>query len=159
MDAQTFKEHLAVLAAFPEQLRRQIAGLDAEALLFRPGPNEWSITEVVGHLIDIDVLMRARIGKIISIDNPPLQTIDIDGTVRERDYQHKQATFLLHSLTEHRAEFIEQIRYLRPEALDRTGQHPTRGPISAAEFIAMVVRHDVTHTEQIANNLKAFRGE
>lgn len=158
METQTFQQQISALAAFPEQLRKQVAGLHVDALRYRPAPSEWSITEVIGHLIDIDVLMRARIGKMVSSDNPQLQALDINGSVRDRDYQNKQATFLLHSLAEHRAEFVEQIRYLRPEALQRIGQHPTRGQLSVAGLITVVVGHDLIHSEQIANNLKSFGG-
>jgi hypothetical protein len=159
MATQTFQEQIAILTAFPAALRAQVHGLSSAALLFRPAPSEWSITEVIGHLIDIDVLQRGRIGKVISVENPTFEPFDIDGTVRAKDYQNKQANMLLHSFAEHRAEFLEQIRYLRPEALARTGQHPTRGPLSAAAIVTTLVGHDDTHTQQIANNLKAFRNQ
>ena len=157
-DTLSYPEQMAQLQAFPAKLRQQVAGLSEATYRFQPAAGEWSVVEVVGHLIDIDVLMRARIGKIMASDHPTLDPFDIDGTVRARDYQHKNLIALVHSLSEHRAEFIEQIRYLRPEALGRTGIHPTRGVMRIADLVALTVRHDGIHTEQIANNIAAAPG-
>ncbi len=157
-DTLSYPEQLAQLQAFPAKLRQQVAGLNEAIYRFRPAEGEWSVIEVVGHLIDIDILMRARIGKIMAANNPTLDPFDVDGTVRARDYQNKNLIALIHALSEHRAEFIEQIRYLRTEALARTGIHPTRGVTSIADIVTIIVRHDGIHTEQIANNLSAYRG-
>jgi uncharacterized damage-inducible protein DinB len=153
-----YAQQLAQLAAYPAQLRQQVQQLNEATYRFRPAEGEWSVVEVVGHLIDIDILMRARIGKIMATDNPPLEPFDVDGTVRAREYQQKNLAALLHSFTEQRAELLEQIRYLRPEALERTGLHPTRGAVRIADLVAMVLRNDAIHTEQIANNIVAFKG-
>jgi hypothetical protein len=158
-DIQAIRAQIAALAAFPDQLRRQVAGLSDTAIRFRPAEGEWSVIEVVGHLIDIDVLQRGRIGKMIATDNPPLQPFDMNESVRQRDYQGKQLNALLFSFAEHRAELAEQLRVLRPDAFARAGIHSTRGSVSIADTVATLARHDITHTEQIANNLEAVGGK
>jgi hypothetical protein len=156
-DTQTVREQLEALAAFPEALRRQVAGLSEEALRFRPAPNEWSILENIGHLIDIDTLQAGRIGQIIAKDLPPLQPFDVDEAVRANDYQSKQAPLLLGTFAERRAAVVEEWRYIRPENLSRAGAHPVRGPVTIATIIGMVARNDQTHREQIAATLEAYR--
>jgi DinB superfamily len=152
-----YPQQLALLGAHPAQLRQQVQQLSEPAYRFRPAEGEWSVIENVGHLIDIDILMRARIGKIMASNNPPLEPFDVDGTVRAREYQQKNLMALLHAFAEQRAEFLEQIRYLRPEALERAGIHPTRGAVRIADLVGMVLRNDAIHTEQIANTIAAFR--
>ena len=147
---------LSALAAFPEQLKRQVQSLGDAALRFRPALGEWSIVEIVGHLIDIEALYSARIRQMLATDNPALAPFDQNETVRQRDYQSKQIGFLLISFAERRAEHLELLRVLRPGQLARTGLHPTRGQISVAATIAILAWHDGNHSRQIANNLGAF---
>lgn len=155
-DPQAFKAQLDQLAAYPNTLRQQVRGLSDEAVRFRPAAGEWSIVEIIGHMVDVDILMQGRIGQMISRDNPTLQVLDFDENVRQRDYQSKQANFLVNTFAERREAIVEELRYLQPARLARTGQHPTRGPLTIGELIATLVRHGPTHTEQIAANIDAF---
>lgn len=157
MTTDATKEHLAALLAFPAALRQQLAGLGEEALRFRPAAGEWSAVENIGHLIDIDVLMGGRVGQIIARDTPPLQPLDVDEAVRRGDYQQKHAPFLLSTFAERRAALVEEWRYIMPANLARAGLHPTRGPMTIADIIALVARHDLQHRDQIAATLDAFR--
>ena len=150
------KAQIDLLAAFPEQLKRQVQGLDDAALRFRPAPNEWSIMELVGHIIDVGMLWPGRTRQMLATDNPTLPAVDPDW-VRQRDYQNKQPSFLLITLAEQRAEYVEFLRILRPAQLARTGVHPTRGPLTVEQGIAALADHDRIHSEQIAANLAAFQ--
>jgi uncharacterized damage-inducible protein DinB len=157
MNSQTIKTQLDALAAFPAALKAQVAGLTDEALRFRPAAGEWSIVENIGHLIDIDTLQLGRVGQIIARDNPPIQPFDVDESVRRNDYQSKHAPFLLNTFAERRAALVEEWRYIRPDNLARTGIHATRGPLTIADIIATLFRHDPQHRDQIAATLAAYQ--
>jgi hypothetical protein len=77
--------------------------------------------------------------------------------VRQRDYHNKQPGFLLITLAEQRAEYVEFLRILRPAQLARSGIHPTRGSLTVEQGIAALADHDRAHSEQIATNLAAYR--
>jgi hypothetical protein len=145
-----------LLAAFPEQLKRQIQGLSDAALRYRPAPGEWSIVEIVGHILDVSALWPGRTRQMLATENPPLAVVDA-GWVRQRDYQNKQPGFLLITLAEQRAEYVEFLRMLRPAQLARTGLHPIFGSITVAQGIAAMADHDRGHAEQIAATLAAYR--
>lgn len=157
IDAQAVREQIAALAAFPAALRQQVAGLGDAALRFRPAPGAWSIVEHIGHLIDVDALMLGRVGLIIARDNPALQPFDGEGAVRRNDYQNKHAPFLLNTFAERRAALVEEWRYIMPANLARAGTHPARGPLTVADVIATLARHDPQHRDQIAATLEAYR--
>jgi hypothetical protein len=150
------KAQIALLAAFPEQLKRQVQGLDEAALRYRPAPEEWSIVELIGHIVDVGALWPGRTRQMLATEHPTLAATDA-GWVRQRDYQNKQASFLLITLAEQRAEYVEFLRMLRPAQLERTGIHPTRGSITVAQGIAALADHDRIHSEQIAANIAAYR--
>lgn len=157
MNEAEFRANLATLAEFPANLRRTLSGLDEAALRFRPAPGEWSATEVVGHLIDYEIITQSRIGLIISRDEPDLPALDPDGSVQKGDYQNKQVLALLHNYAERRAAFVEEMRFLRPAALERAGKHPKRGRMSIADIVAFTVWHDGNHAQQIASALELSR--
>jgi hypothetical protein len=150
------KAQIDVLAAFPEQLKRQIQGLDDAALRYRPAADQWSIIEIVGHIIDVGALWPGRTRQMLASENPALAAVD-PSWVRQRDYQNKQPSFLLITLAEQRAEYVEFLRMLRPGQLARTGIHPTRGSLTVAQGIAALADHDRGHSEQIAATLAAYR--
>jgi hypothetical protein len=154
--SDSVKTWIDILAAFPEQLKRQIQGLDEAALRFRPAPDEWSILELIGHIIDVGALWPGRTRQMLASDNPTLAAVD-PAWVRQRDYHNKQASFLLITLAEQRAEYVEFLRMLRPSQLARTGIHPTRGPLTVEQGIAALADHDRGHSQQIAANLEAYR--
>jgi len=153
--SDTIKTQIDTLAAFPDTLKREVQGLSDAALRFRPTPDDWSIVELVGHIIDVGALWPGRTRQMLATENPALTPVD-PNWVRQRDYQNKQIGFLLITLAEQRAEYVEFLRMLRPGQLARTGMHPTRGPITVAEGIAALIDHDQEHSQQIANNIAAF---
>ena len=154
--SDSVKAQIDALAAFSEQLKRQIQGLDQAALRFRTAPDEWSILEIVGHIIDVGALWPGRTRQMLATDNPALAAVD-PAWVRQRDYHNKQASFLLITLAEQRAEYVEFLHMLRPSQLARTGIHPTRGPLTVEQGIAALADHDRGHGQQIAANLEAYR--
>jgi hypothetical protein len=154
--SDSVKSQIDLLAAFPEQLKRQLQGLDDAALRFRPAADEWSIMELVGHIIDVGTLWPGRTRQMLATDNPTLAAVD-PTWVRQRDYHNKQLGFLLITLAEQRAEYVEFLRILRPAQLARAGIHPTRGPLTVEQGIAALADHDRIHSEQIAANLAAYR--
>ncbi len=155
-DQSNLQNLIIAMRSFPNQLRAQVHRLHEPELSFRPAPHEWSILENIGHLIDVDVVMRGRIGKIIAAENPMLQAMDTEEYVRKANYQQKNAVSLLNSFAEHRAELIEELRFLQPAALSRTGTHPTRGAVSIMDIIMLLARHDETHSQQIEQTLAAY---
>jgi hypothetical protein len=152
------KSQIDALAAFPAELKQQLQGLSDTVLRFRPAPDAWSIVELVGHILDVSALWPGRTRQMLATDNPALAATD-PNWVRQRDYQNKQVGFLLISLAEQRAEYVEFLRSLRPSQLARTGLHPTRGQLTVAEGIAALVDHDRGHSRQIAENLAAFQSQ
>jgi len=93
---------------------------------------------------------------MLATDNPTLAAVD-PAWVHQRDYHNKQPRFLLITLAEQRAEYVEFLRILRPAQLARSGIHPTRGPLTVEQGIAALADHDRGHSEQIAANLAAYR--
>jgi hypothetical protein len=157
MSDPQIKAHLDSLAAFPEVLKRQIQGLDDRALRYRSATEAWSVVEIAGHVMEVEALWAGRIRHMLAAEHPTLAPYDPAEAVRQQKFQDKQPGGILITFAERRAEHVEFLRGLRPAQLARTGVHPTRGPISVADSIAILDAHDRLHSEQIAANLAAYR--
>lgn len=151
------QQFLETLAEFPELLKRQLQGLDEAALRYRPAEGAWSSAEIVGHIMEVEALWAGRFRQMLAAEHPAFPPYNPDEIVQQREYQRKQPGGVLSAFAEQRAELLGFLRVLRPAQLARTGQHATRGSISVAEGIGVLAGHDQAHSQQIAENIAAYR--
>jgi hypothetical protein len=134
-----------------------LKGVDQEtaATLKDPadGDKGWTILEVMGHLLDYEILCVDRITGISTEDNYAIKPINVDTLPIEHDYLGKQLTDVIAQRAEYRARNIALMEALTPEQWDRVGIHPTRGPISIDAIGLQFTTHDVDHLDQIVRIL------
>lgn len=126
-------------------LRAAVAGLTRDDLTARPGPGDWSIHEVVIHLVDSDAIAIDRMKRILIEDNPPLLYADETAYVNML-YPHSQD--LEDALTLFdvgRRQWARVLRRLPPEAFSRTGHHNRRGVVTVGGLVEDYVEHVAYH--------------
>jgi len=134
---------------------RAIAGLDAAALRRAEKPGKWSILEVIGHLVDTEIVYGYRVRMILTQDSPPLPGYDQDlwvSRLRHREGDPAEKMELLRRL---RAENLRLYRSLSDAELERIGLHSERGPESIRKILRMMAAHDLVHRRQIDRIRKA----
>src|SRR5689334_4835228 len=75
-----------VIAQLPRQIddiKSAIGKLSDEQALFRDGPKEWSIKEIMGHLIDVERVFSYRLLRVSRNDATPLPGFEQVDYVRE----------------------------------------------------------------------------
>lgn len=117
------------------------------------GDKGWTILEVMGHLLDYEILCTERISGIVAEENFHLKPINVDTLPIEHDYLGKQLTDVMAARAEWRAKNIALMDALTPEQWNRVGIHPTRGPISIDAIGLQFTTHDVDHLDQIVRIL------
>src|SRR5271166_2782531 len=70
------RDLITSFAAGGDILRRAVEGLSPADLRAHPGPGEWSIQELVIHVVDSDAIAIDRMKRILTEDNPPLLYAD-----------------------------------------------------------------------------------
>ena len=87
-----------VIAALPQQideLKSTLGNLSDEQARFKPGPQEWSIKEVIGHLNDGERIFSYRLLRISRNDTTPLSGFEQDDYVRAAGFDNHSVSDLL----------------------------------------------------------------
>jgi DinB superfamily len=79
-------EIVKTLRATPVVLRALVEGIDDARLRRRPGPGEWAIIEVVGHLADTEERALGWVRRMLAEDTPFLEPFDQEALAVQRRY-------------------------------------------------------------------------
>lgn len=138
-----------------ETLTTNLQGLLSQARVdwyWRPEPDEWSITEVVCHLRDVEKeVHQVRLKSLIESDNAFLQGVAADEWASERGYQQQDGKLALDQFVVERQDTIGMLKPLDQDVWRREGRHAFFGQTSLHELVYLAVRHDEIHWDQIKN--------
>ena len=146
-----------VIASVPDELDR-LVGEAGEHLRTRPAEGEWSPIEILGHLLDAEIVLAGRYRWILAHDEPPLIAYDQDlwvGRLRHRDDDPAEMLALFRALVRSHLHLWE-----RTPAADRArvGMHAERGPESYEQSFRMLAGHGLFHLAQLRRTLTQVRG-
>jgi DinB superfamily len=148
------EERLARIARTPGELTDAIRGADGALLVRRPAPKSWAPTEVICHLRDNEEWFLERIRLIVAMDLPRFVATNPDRWADERQYLTNDATVALAAFVRRRAETLELLRQLEPDAWARAGVHiDSRGRRTIDEFLSVMAWHDDNHLDQLRRAL------
>ena len=137
------------LRANADVFAAQVAGVGEEQARWKPGPEQWSILEVVNHLADEEVEdFRARLDATLHHPGvwPP---IDPQGWPVSRRYDERDLTPSLGRFLQARADSLIWLDGLVDPDWSLAYRHPSIGPISAGDLLTSWVAHDFIHVRQI----------
>lgn len=132
-----------VFAALSRQIDELHSALDVltdSQALFKPGPQEWSIKDVMGHLGDVERVFSYRLFRIARGDGTPLAGFDQDDYVQEAGFDNYSLEDLISEFEHQRRANILAIQRLSDEAINRRGT-ASGCEISARALIYMLVGH------------------
>lgn len=111
------------------------SNLKREDLLATPGPGLWSITEVILHLVDCDLVFSDRIKRVIAEDNPSLMAFDENKWKENLSYKPENVPSATRLFAANR-EYISQIlETIEEKDLQRTGMHSQAGSMTLQSII------------------------
>ena len=143
------KEPLAILAATPDLIARELEGLNNEKLTRRPAPDEWCVNEIVGHLLDDEIATAWRYRQMIENDGALLASFNQDEWARLGHYAARPAYEILTLFRMIREWNLRMLGSLTPEEWSRKGIHAERGSTSVKELVEHMAGHDLNHLKQI----------
>ncbi len=148
-DALNLIDHLEQSADVIRQLVQSVLP-EQEGWKPAANPGQWSVLEVVGHLLDEEREdFRVRLGLIL--DDPEIEwpPIDPQGWVEERSYATRDLWETLESFLEERSRSLIWLRELESPDWSRKKTHPVAGSLAAGDMLAAWAAHDLLHIRQL----------
>ena len=137
-------ELLEALTAMPGDLGRWVRGRDAAAFSSRLTVEGWSGLDVLYHLLWVEERSLIRIQMVVTQDKPVLFAIPPHETLPP-----VEPAALFDQFCQQRQQTLNYLQSLTPGQWQRTGQHPTRGPLSVRYLADYLVVHDTEHLNQL----------
>ena len=122
--------------------------LSDEQTLYRPAPNEWSIKEVVGHMIDTERIFAYRALWIARSDTTTLPGFDQDDFVRAATFDAYPLTDLANEFNLVRQTTVLLFKNLTPKVWIRRGT-VNNATVSVRALACCIAGHERHHLESL----------
>ena len=143
-----------IFAAFKLQLDKTqsfLASISEEQSLFRPKEDEWSVREIVGHIIDVERIFSLRVVRFSRGDSKPRQDFDFNKTsyVVNGRYHFQQLASLRNEFLCLRRANLQLIANLRPKQLCLHGE-ANGDRLTVLALLFVMLGHERHHLNAIA---------
>lgn len=139
-----------------KQLHQAVAGMSREQVTARPIAGKWSTLEVVAHLADFDPIIADRMKRIIAEENPTLLGADENRFAAALAYTERDLQEDLTIIDLTRSQMARILRTLPDAALQRTGTHTERGPLTLEKLLGLAIKHIPHHVKFITEKRQAL---
>jgi uncharacterized damage-inducible protein DinB len=115
-------------------------------------PGDWSIAQVLNHLLDTENRFIGRVRRMRREDRPAMRMMP------DRDYTRLPSLKAWTQFYELRRSHLKLLRSLKPAEWRRSGTLTSVGKVSIAGLVRHMAAHDAMHTAQIARRLSGRPG-
>lgn len=148
---------LSVLRQTPEILQKILEAADDEAMLWKPAPDRWSISEVLGHMNHVErEIYRSRLQRFLDEEDFPLfEAYDTDNHSAEGHYSGETGRAQLKRFVGERWHSLAMLYQLPAGAEKRPARHSRFGRITLDTMLHEWAYHDLGHVRQIIELYRA----
>lgn len=148
---------LSALRQAPARLGRALRRVPRRLVTRRPGPGEWAVSEVVGHLADAEIALAFRIRKIAAEPRGVLVAWDQDRWADQGRYRRTPLRDTLATFAALRRSNLAYVGRLGAAQKRHYGRHPEYGRLTIPQMLAHWAEHDLNHLEQIRTAHRRLR--
>lgn len=141
----------------PEFLETAVAGVTDEEAMFSPADGKWNIRQILRHVLDTEIVAATRFRQMIAEDNPPMNAFKQDEWSARLAYSNAPIADSLSKFRVMRNDNADLLEDAGEKAMDRTGQHSVRGPMTVRSLVELFVRHVDSHAKQVDNIRAAWK--
>ena len=149
VDHMQGKQPLAVQAATAKKLERLIKGVSTAKLRKRPAPDKWSVSEILAHLSEAEIVGGFRMRLILGAPGTTIVAFDQDAWVKSGHYEKRDPRKSLELFRTVREANLALLKSLTPEQWKHYGMHAERGQETIEHIVRMFAGHDLNHLQQI----------
>ncbi len=143
------KQPLAVQALTPKKLERLIKGVPTAKLRKRDTADKWSVSEILAHLADAELVGAFRMRLILGAPGTPVAAFDQDSWVTSGHYDKRDPRKSLEQFRVVREANLALLKSLTPDQWKHYGMHAERGQETIEHIVRMFAGHDLNHLQQI----------
>jgi hypothetical protein len=143
------QDPLRVLAATPKKLERLVKGIAPAKLRKRAAPEKWSISEILAHLADVEIVIGWRMRSILGAPGIDVQAYDQNSWNANLHYDKRDPRKDLIQQRVLREANLALLKTLTPKQWKQFGTHSERGQENIEQIVRMVAGHDLNHMQQI----------
>lgn len=147
-------EPMVVQAATANRLAQLIESVSASELRSRPAPGKWSVSEIIAHLADAEIVGGFRLRFILGSPGAPIVAYDQDRWVTSGHYEKRDPQKSLELFRALREANLALVDSLTPEQWTQYGIHSERGQESIEHIVRMFAGHDINHLQQVESILR-----
>jgi DinB family protein len=151
------QQPLKVQAATAKRIEKLLRGVPAAKLRKRPGPDKWSVAEIVTHLADTEIVGGFRMRMILGAPGTPIAAFNQDAWVTAGHYDKRDPRESLEYFRTIREANLALLKTLTPEQWKHHGIHSERGEETIEHIVRMFAGHDINHTKQIESIVASNR--
>lgn len=145
---------LQALASTSNDLALMVRGVDDASSDRRPAGDQWSIADVVNHLVDVEERYRRRLQRVLKEEKPRLPYMHPDE--QAHDPQVSLST-LLDRFKEERSKTMTFLKEIGPGDWQRRAVHESKGDVTLRFLVQYLVDHDIQHLNQIVEIQQQLR--
>jgi hypothetical protein len=149
----TVDDIMAILPETPPRIAAMTDGLTAAQLRTPPGPDAWSINDVLAHLRACHDILGGSVLRIMTEDHPAWKGINPRSWIRKTDYPEWEFARAFTAFKAQRSELLAVVEPLPPEAWERTatvtGMVGETYERTARYFGAWMAGHERAHWKHI----------
>jgi len=151
-------QQIETLRQTHRELVRLTACLPDAALDFRAEPDDWTIREILAHLVDDEMyVMRTRMERMMKEERPDLAPHDEQRWYASRNTSRDALDELLADFAVQRAASLGMLDMLRDSDWAREGYQPEYGVFTAKTWLDHWTDHDAVHLRQIETRLTEYQ--
>ena len=143
------QDALKVQGQTAPKLAKAMRGLTPKQLCSRPEPNKWSISEILAHLADAEIVASWRMRAIIGANGTTIQAFDQDVWASIFQYGQRDSKQSLETFRVLRENNLAMLKSIPREAWENYGMHQERGKETIAHLTRMFAGHDANHVRQV----------
>jgi hypothetical protein len=117
------------------------AGIPEEHARKPIGPGEWTLAELIAHLVDSDLNGAERMKRVIAEENPTLMAYDETAWAKHLDYAATPIDEAVALFAANRKWMTRILKTLPDDAFARMGNHSETGPLTLAALLAKYIGH------------------
>jgi hypothetical protein len=155
---EVYPEMIERLRGTPARLEDRVKSVAPEVLTRRDG-ERWSIQENAGHLLDLESLVRQRLGEYLA-GAKALHAADMSNrTTYEADHNHVLMATILADFRRQRTELVNRLDSLESHAFAAAAHHPRLNvPMRLVDMIFFQAEHDDYHLARVSELIRLFVG-